>query len=115
MSVLPADETRANFTLYVTNQSFQNGRIQIRVTIDTQEVASGDFEVGNQHNFSRYFLRVGSGLRKVSAQAADGSRIDAVFEMPGDGQRWGFLSYRAAPETAPGLSWQFLAERPLLG
>ena len=66
-----------NFVLYVSNQSFEIDPVDIVVEIDGEQVVDGDVEVGNQHNWQRYVLRLTPGRHTLTARSIDG---DATLE-----------------------------------
>jgi hypothetical protein len=104
---------KANFTLYVSNQSVERPTMPITVTIDGRQVVSTDFQVGDQHQFVRFGLDLAAGLRRVVARAGEGTVIDATFTMPDDGRRWGVLTFWAsAAHYAPHFQWGYFEEEP---
>jgi hypothetical protein len=104
---------KGNFTLYVSNQSFEKPTMLIAVTIDGHQVVSDDFQVGNQHQFLRFALNLAAGPRRVVARAGDGTTVEATFRMPDDGERWGVLTFWAsAAYYSPMLQWRFFDEEP---
>ena len=104
---------KGNFTLYVSNQSFEKPTMPIAVTIDGRQVVSTDFQVGNQHQFLRFALDLAAGPRRVVARAGDGTMVEATFTMPDQGERWGVLTFWAsAAYYAPMFQWRYFDEEP---
>ena len=56
-----------NFVLYVSDQSFALGQVDITVRIDGKVAVSDEFEVGNEHNWKQYRFRLGRGLHHLTA------------------------------------------------
>ncbi len=50
-----------NFVLYVSNQSFYIDPVDIQIWIDGECVVREYFEVGNQHNYRPFVLRLSEG------------------------------------------------------
>lgn len=115
------DQTEANFTLFVSNQSFEKSPMHITVAIDGHRVVAADFDVGTQHSFFRFPLKVTPGTRKLVARAGDGTLTEELFELPTVGERWGVLMYWASSEPSlpdraspspPSLAWELDDEEP---
>lgn len=102
-----------NFTLYVSNQSFEKPTMPITVTIDGRQVVSTDFQVGDQHDFARFGLVLAAGSRRIEGRAGDGTVVEATFTVPDEGERWGVLTFWAsAAYYAPMFQWNYFNEEP---
>ena len=81
-----------NFVLYVSNQSFELDPVDIVIEIDGEQIIDGEFEVGNQHNWKRYVLRLSPGRHTLTAQSTDGdATLEKSFVV--SGRRWAVLNY----------------------
>jgi hypothetical protein len=87
-----------NFTLYVSNQSFDRSNVDIRVLIDGRPALAGDFAVGNQHNWVQYRFALSDGRHSLRAESVHG---DAVFEhgFTVKGKRWAVVDYWCCGEA----------------
>jgi len=66
--------------LYVSDQSFALGRVDITIRIDGKIAVSDTFDVGNEHNWRRYRFTIGPGVHHLTAQSHAGhARIAATF------------------------------------
>ncbi len=89
----PAAEPRGEtVTLYVSNQSFDRPKVDIRVEIDGRVVVADDFAVENQHNWVEFRLRLrpGEHVLRATTQAGDAT-LERSFTVAG--QRWAVLDY----------------------
>ncbi len=73
-----------DFTLYVSNQSFKQPRIDIRVEIDGQIVAHNIFRVADQHNWVPFTLSLADGPHTITATSERaGVRLEKEFTVSG--------------------------------
>jgi hypothetical protein len=89
----PLQETkRSNFTLYVSNQSFERDTVDIKVVIDGRTAVDGDFAVEDQHNWVEYRFDLEDGQHTLRAESVRG---DAVLEVgfKVKGNRWAVVDY----------------------
>jgi hypothetical protein len=81
-----------NFVLYVSNQSFELDPVDIVIEIDGEQIVGGEFEVGNQHNWRRYVLRLSPGRHTLTARSTDGdATLEESFVV--SERRWAALDY----------------------
>jgi hypothetical protein len=81
-----------NFTLYVSNQSFDRGTVDITVWINGFVAVDGEFEVGNQHNWSEYRFNLADGPHTLRAATATGEAVlEKTFQV--EGKRWAVVDY----------------------
>ena len=81
-----------NFTLYVSNQSFDHGRVDITVWINGFVAVDDEFEVGNQHNWSEYRFNLADGPHTIRAETATGEAIlEETFQVKA--KRWAVVDY----------------------
>src|SRR4029453_1490219 len=76
-----------NFTLYVSNQSFERDNVDIAVVIDGRPAGDGEFAVGNQHNWIEFRVALDDGEHALRVDSLDG---DAILEerFKVKGKRW---------------------------
>lgn len=79
-----------NFTLYVSNQSFEHPAIDIRVHIDGKLVVADEFEVEDQHTWVAFRLALRTGTHVIRAEASD-AELRRTFRVKG--KRWAVLDY----------------------
>lgn len=85
-------DPNGNFVLYVSNQSFARPQVDVVVEVDGQRVISEDFEVGDQHNWKRFVLRLPPGRHTLVARSEQGgATLRRSFVM--SGKRWAALDY----------------------
>jgi hypothetical protein len=81
-----------NFTLYVSNQSFERGDVDIAVFIDGRLAVDDDFEVGDQHNWIEFTFELGNGPHTLRAESLKGDALlEKRFEVAG--KRWAVVDY----------------------
>jgi hypothetical protein len=88
----PRSPGRGNFTLYVSNQSFERPEVDIRVEIDGEVVTSDEFPVENQHTWVEFRLplRPGTHVIRVTSDQG-GAALERTFGVRG--KRWAVLDY----------------------
>jgi hypothetical protein len=81
-----------NFTLYVSNQSFERPNVGIAVLIDGRPAVDADFAVGNQHNWIEFRFALDDGEHALRVDSLDGDAIlEERFEVKG--KRWAVVDY----------------------
>lgn len=81
-----------NFTLYVSNQSYENKKVDILVKLDGAPVLHEYFRVRNQHKWKEFKLQIPNGTHKLEAVSQKGSAtLERLFEV--NGKRWAVLDY----------------------
>jgi hypothetical protein len=81
-----------NFTLYVSNQSFERGAVDILVFIDGRPAVDGNFEVGNQHNWIEFTFDLEDGKHALHAESVAGEAVlEERFQV--EGKRWAVVDY----------------------
>lgn len=111
-----AEDTRApahaNFTLYVSNQSFDRPAIDIRVEIDGKVVVRDGFEVEDQHNWVEFPLALRAGPHEIRATSAQGdAELLRTFHVRG--KRWAVLDYWCCDDAADPRFTFDLSKRPI--
>ena len=75
-------DTSGNFTLYVSNQSFDADPVDIRIKIDDELVVSGYFWVGDQHKFTPFRLSLSEGQHRICIWSLKGkAQMISTFEV----------------------------------
>jgi hypothetical protein len=67
--------TTPNFTLYVSNQSFESSVVDIEVHLDGEPAVIGDFAVGSQHTWIPFYFRLNAGEHIVRSATHQGARL----------------------------------------
>jgi hypothetical protein len=89
---------QGNFTLYVSNQSFDRDNVDIWVLVDGRPVVDDDFAVENQHTWVEYRFDLDDGRHALRAESLRG---EAVFEdaFTMKGKRWAVVDYWCCGNT----------------
>jgi hypothetical protein len=81
-----------NFTLYVSNQSFDRPRVDIVVVIDGRLAIEDEFAVGNQHNWVEFRFDLEDGEHVLRAESVSGNAVlERRFGVKG--RRWAVVDY----------------------
>jgi hypothetical protein len=100
-----------NFILYVSNQSFELERVDIRVTIDGRLAVDGDFAVENQHNWVEFRFRLAPGRHVLHAESArGGATLTRAFTVAG--RHWAVVNYWYYPGEVKRFTFE-ISDRPL--
>lgn len=86
-------DPEGNFTLYVSNQSFAIDPVDIKLSIDNQDVVDQDFYVKNQHkNWRTYRLSLNPGPHILRVESKRGNaRLEKTFEVKG--RHWAAVNF----------------------
>lgn len=109
---LPAP-TAPNFTLYVSNQSFDMNVIDIRVRIDGELAITGDFDVEGQHSWHDFDFEFAQGAHVLTVTSEDTfASLEVPFTI--DARKFGVLDfwYDAADDQPPTFAFDVSTERP---
>ena len=99
-----------NFTLYVSNQSFDRGKVDITVWINGFVAVDADFEVGNQHNWSEFRFNLADGPHTIRAATAAGETVfEETFQV--EGKRWAVVDYWCCDSTQDEPKFSFNVSR----
>lgn len=75
-------DSNGNFTLFVSNQSFEIDPVDVRVEIDGELVVSADFAVGTQHSFVPFELSLSEGKHQIRIRSKKGdAELSTEFEL----------------------------------
>lgn len=99
----------ADLVLYVSNQSFEDETVRLKLAVDGVTVVEGDFPVEGQHNWIRFPLDLSSGTHSLTAESATGANLEKSFQVPGDEARYAVVDYWAEDGSAE-LTWRFQRE-----
>lgn len=102
-------EAEADLVLYVSNQSFEDGEVGLKLTVDGVTVVDGDFHVEGQHNWIRFPLDLLPGSHSLTAESDTGARLMESFEVPGNEPRFAVVNYWTENDS-PELTWNFQRE-----
>ncbi|MEZ4360489.1 MAG: hypothetical protein R3B48_09925 [Kofleriaceae bacterium] len=91
-----------NFTLFVSNQSFEMTPVDISVYVDDKLAVVGDFEVGSQHSWFDFDFQLGAGVHQVRGVTKQGRRIVSLTSMVevSDDHDFGVLTFWTDREGA---------------
>jgi len=96
----------ANFTLHVSNQSFAITPVDIKVQIDGNVVVDQLFDVGGQHNWKTYKLRLSPGQHIIVVTSKEGAAsLTKTFQIKD--KHWGVLDYWHYPDFTPPTTKHF--------
>ena len=104
--VSPAD---ADLVLYVSNQSFGDETVRLKLAVDGVTVVDGEFRVEGQHHWIRFPLDLSSGTHSLTAESDTGATLEKSFQVPGDEPRYAVVDYWAEDGSAE-LTWRFQRE-----
>lgn len=110
--VIPPPET-PNFTLYVSNQSFEMDVVDIEVRLDGELAVTGDFEVGSQHTWLPFHFQLSPGLHTLTSTTRTGSRkveLSSTVQVS-DERDYGVLSFWTGREGAT-FAFNFMDDQP---
>lgn len=100
------DKEQADLVLYVSNQSFDDEKVGLKVAVDGLTVVDGEFHVEDQHNWISFPLTLSPGVHEVTAEADSGATLSESFQVPGDKPRYAVIDHWTEDDSAD-LSWQF--------
>lgn len=99
------DETAsAVVMLYVSNQSFEDDEVGIEVTVDGTEIIDRKFDVGDQHNWIPFRVRLSPGEHTLKAASSTGVTFQTQLEATDAAMRYAVLDYWYYPPDEYGSS-----------
>jgi len=104
----------ADLILYVSNQSFEDDNVSMKLAVDGVTVVDDQFPVKGQHNWIRFPLSLSSGSHSLTAESDTGATLKESFQVPGDKARYAVVNYWA-DEEPPKLEWQFQTDPVYFG
>ena len=91
MTELPTTDD-GNFTLYVSNQSFDIDPVDIDIRIDGRLAVSDEFYVEGQHSWHTFKFALGTGSHRITARSDLGAAaLDESFLVEGD--HWAVVDF----------------------
>ena len=106
-------EGEANVQVLVSNQSFANPDVEMRVVIDDDVVADQVFDVCGQHSQALFPLALAPGWHDLAVTTDSGLGHRARVDVPESGPRWVLVSHWT--EDEPHLSVDVVSEQPGFG
>lgn len=101
------------FTLYVSNQSFEDPAVGITITIDDEIVVDQDFDVDGQHNWITLEPDVAPGEHTLHAASSTGAEFTTDFTIPEGESRWAVLDYWFDPDEDPRNFTFHISDKPI--
>lgn len=101
-STIILNNPNGNVHLYVSDQSFAISPVDIKVFIDGDLVVNEKFEVGSQHSWQTFMLKLSPGRHKVFAESSNGhAKLEQTFEV--NDKSWAALAYSFYPKPEGGV------------
>ncbi len=100
-----------NFVLYVSNQSFELPRVDVRIEIDGRAAVDDRFDVGNQHNWVEFRFRLQKGRHTIRAMSTTGE-AEGSWQFTVTGQHWAVMDYWYYPGDSKRFSFD-LSNEPI--
>lgn len=91
-----APDGTSDLTLWVSNQSYTDKKVDITVTLDGAVIIDRNFNVGDQHNHIEHRIQLDDGTHILSATTViDGENVELSeeFTIEPNQQRYAGLSY----------------------
>lgn len=101
------------FTLYVSNQSFEEPTVRITIQIDDQVVVDEGFDVEGQHNWITFTPDVTPGDHTLQAVSDTGAEFSVDFTIPENEPRWAVVDYWYYPEEGPRSFTFDISDQPI--
>lgn len=90
----PAGNDEGDLVLYVSNQSFDDERVHVTVTLDGEVVVDDEFDVEGQHTWVRFPLAVPAGVPlELAATTDSGATLETTVSAREDGTRAVIISH----------------------
>lgn len=97
------DETSSSeVLLYASNQSDADSAVRMDVMIDGETVVDRVFDVGNQHNWIPFMIRIAPGEHTLEAASSTGVTHSTSFEVADSAIRYAVLDYWYYPPSDNG-------------
>ena len=87
-----------NFTLYVSNQSFEISRVDIQIKIDGKVVVSEYFHVGNQHNWKPFFFSLPKGTHTLEVRSNQ-ENVNFIKQFEIKDKHWAVVNFWYYPKN----------------
>lgn len=94
-----AEQPSTRMVLYVSNQSFDEPRMRLRITLDGEPVVDQDFDVEGQHTWVQFPVQVPVGRPlDLVVESGSGERLRRSIVARADVERGVVVNYWAATE-----------------
>lgn len=93
IDVVMDEAASSEVMLHVSNQSFEDDEVDIIVTLDGEPIVDREFDVGNQHNWIPFRIRLAPGEHTLEASSSTGATISTEFEAADSSIRYAVLDY----------------------
>jgi hypothetical protein len=107
------DEDDADLHLWISNQSFADPAVSLSVEVDGRHVLTGCFEVGTQHGWVLYPLRLPGGDHTLRVTSDTGATLDVRVAVPEGERRYAAVQYQRTPAEPEGRIRWHLDSRPI--
>lgn len=104
----PGPDTVA-FHLDVTNQSFDEPEVRLRIVLDGRAIIDGVFPVEHQHHVVRHDFHLDPGSHDILV-TEPGTRFELARSFTLRDEAWANVSYWGSSGNGPRLDWQFSRE-----
>jgi hypothetical protein len=104
INVVVDEASSAVVMLYVSNQSFEDSEVGIVVTLDGSQIIDREFDVGDQHNWIPFRVRLSPGEHTLEAASTTGVIFTTQFEATDASTRYAVLDYWYYPPDDYGSS-----------
>jgi len=106
----------SEFTLYVSNQSFEIDTVDINIYFDGNEYINEDFYVGNQHNWKEFNFKLSKGRHNIEIKSLKGLAVFKDKFMLKKNKYWAILNYWYAPLSSTDTTRHFnftISDQPI--
>jgi hypothetical protein len=86
-------EQDANLHLWVSNQSFEDASVVLKVSIDGLDLVAQPFEVQSQHNWVLFPITAPPGDHLLVVVSDTGAELWETFTLPEEGRRYSVVDY----------------------
>lgn len=102
-AIVPEEE--ANYHLQISNQSFANEEVPIRIVIDGDVLIDDVFAVEGQHSWTDYGLALAPGEHRLEAVSDDGGRFSTTLSVSAEQDTFGQLLFWQEEGAEPEFTW----------
>ena len=99
-------EQNADLHLWVSNQSFEDASVVLRVSIDGINVVAQAFQVQGQHNWVLFPITAPPGDHVLKVVSDTGAALQETFTLPEEGRQYAVVNYWYYPgEVGRHIEW----------
>lgn len=106
------DQDAGDVVLGVSNQSFDDPDVGLKVMVDDVMVVDGSFAVEGQHTVVFLGLDLEPGTHTLGAVSDSGASASTTFELPAGERRWISVYYWYLDPDHEGVTWGGEDEEP---